>query len=171
MITKVKITLLLSALSLQACSLFPYEDKFGCNRGDNLGKCVSAQEAYEEMTTGESSAPYMKPYSEQNNDEKDKPGSSPDAVNTSPTTSNGLSGYDQYLDANYNEVANLLDKPVTPIIKPVKTAELLVLPYSNTEKVLKGERYINVILEEPSFILGDYLKKQPVQMKSLFNEL
>jgi conjugal transfer pilus assembly protein TraV len=175
MINKVKITLLLSALSLQACSLFPYEDKFGCNRGDNLGKCVSAIEAYEEITTGKSSAPYMKPYSEQNHDNEEQAFDSVETVKTSPSivtpTSRGLSGYDKYLDANYTEVASLLDSPITPIIKPVKTAELLIIPYSNSAKVLKGERYINVILEDPSFILGDYLKKQPIQMKSLFNEL
>lgn len=167
-----KLTLLtiLSVSMLQACSLFPYEDKFGCNRPDNLGKCISPAEAYEEITSGQSTHPHMQPYSEQNKDEKNN-GRTQKAPTPPPITVSSVHpGYDQYLDSSYSKIAGLLNEPVTPVIKPVQTAEMLILPYSDTANILKGERYIHVILETPKFILGDYLKKQPIHLKSLFNE-
>jgi len=166
---------------MQGCSLFPYEDKFGCNRPNNMGKCVSGMEAYEEMTTGENKAPYAKPYSLQTDEER-AAGSGENALPTEsegghtdvqglnevlPKRVNGAH-YDTYVDANYKEVAELVDQPVTPIVKPVKTAELLFLPYSDQARVLKGERIVTVILEEPKFVLGDYLKKKPIIMATPF---
>lgn len=163
---------------IQGCSIFPYEDKFGCNRPNNMGKCVSATEAYDEMTTGESKAPYAKPYSKQTDEERAagegdaqntqaSHGSAPSSATSLPKRVNGAQ-YDAYLDANYKEVAELVDAPVTPMVKPVKTAELLFLPYSDQSRVLKGERIVTVILEEPKFVLGDYLKKKQIIMATPF---
>ncbi|MEY8201158.1 MAG: TraV family lipoprotein, partial [Colwellia sp.] len=161
-----KISIFITVINLQACSIFlPYEDEFSCNKQDNLGKCVSAEEAYIEMTTGESSAPYMKPHSEKSSDDIEDEKNSYSSQNT--YRNNG--GYSSYLDAQYEEVAGLLTDNVTPIIKPVKTAELLILPYSENRNILKGERFINVILEDPGFVMGDYLKKKPTHINTLFS--
>lgn len=165
----VKIFLVAAALQLQACaSLFPYEDKFACERPDNLGKCVSATQAYEEITTGKSAGEHMQPYSEQDDSEHKHTDESVQAPDDTPKASD--IGYDRYLDANYSEVAALIDEPITPLVKPVMTAEMLVMPYSDSPKVLKGERFINVIVEDPTFILGNYLRKQTVSVPSIFTD-
>lgn len=164
-IAKITPFLLLTTIT-QGCSwLFPYEDEFACKRPDNLGKCVSPMEAYDEITTGVSKAEYMKPASEKTKSDNSK---SKKQLKNQP--SHVKNGYDRYLDSNYSEVADLLEQPITPLVKPVVTAEMLVLPYSDSAKVLKGERYINIIVEDPSFILGDYLKKKANSIPSIFSD-
>lgn len=159
----------IALLQLTACaSLFPYEDKFACERPDNLGKCVSPSEAYEEITTGKSAGKYMKPHSEQNDSDEEE--FDEVQVLRDQLANEYGDGYDRYLDANYSEVAALIDEPVTPLVKPVMTAEMLIMPYSDSAKVLKGERYINIIVEDPTFVLGNYLKKKTLTVPSLFTE-
>jgi len=164
-----RLAVIIVVLQLQACaSLFPYEDKFACQRPDNLGKCVSPMEAYEEITTGKSAGNYVKPASEQE-DSDDQDYREIQALRDE-LANEFEGGYDRYLDANYSEIAALIDEPVTPLVKPVMTAEMLIMPYSDAPKVLKGERFINIIVEDPTFILGNYLKKKTISVPSIFTE-
>ncbi|NQY62906.1 MAG: TraV family lipoprotein [Alteromonadaceae bacterium] len=164
-------------LILSGCSaLFPYDDEFVCKRPDNLGKCISSSEAYEEIINGDDTSPYLSPVSEVEEQQSSTKQKNSDikaktyAVNTNAVNSS-RGGYERYLDANYKEIAELVERPITPLVNKAEVIEMLVLSYpTNNGKRLKGERYINVINNNPKFVLGKYLKKKPIAIESLFDK-
>jgi len=165
-ILKLKLILIISISLLSGCTaLIPYEDEFACKRPNNMGKCISTEAAYKELTTGESIAPYAKPASQQDDDD-DK--SNSNDKNDSIKMPN--SGYDQYLDANYKETANLIKGGITPIISSGDTIKIVLVPNRVTERMLLSERIMYVIIEEPEFVMGDYLLKKHIPATSLFGE-
>ncbi|WP_339145176.1 type IV conjugative transfer system lipoprotein TraV [Pseudoalteromonas galatheae] len=152
--------------SLSACSLAPYEEDFACRKKDQLGKCISMQQAYEEAVTGEEIYPPMKPASEQ--DSENINNSLP--LENGKSNSHGNLAYDRYVNSYYNEISSLVDKPVTPMVKQAKTVRTLILPYSNSsDNSLYMERYIYSIVEENQFVLGQYLMKMPQPVEPLIN--
>lgn len=163
----------LAILLLSACSsLIPYEDEFACNRPDNMGKCINTEDAYLEAVSGESNTPYAKPASELDSDESNHA-----KVNNSNSKSNGNhghltsnSGYLEYLDANYRETARLLDSAITPVTSSGDTIKIILVPNKITSKVMLSERTMYVIIEEPEFIMGDYLSPKVKPIKGLFGE-
>jgi conjugal transfer pilus assembly protein TraV len=160
-----KLILILSLSLLSGCSmLIPYEDEFACKRSDNMGKCISTEEAYKELTTGTDLAPYAKPASQQDDDDESKSLSKMKKVD-SPN-----SGYNQYIDANYKETAKLLKAGITPILSSGETIKIVLVPNRVTERMLLSERIMYVIIEEPEFIMGDYLIKKHIPATSLFGE-
>tara|TARA_B110000196_G_C21150544_1_gene669356 strand:+ start:1118 stop:1636 length:519 start_codon:yes stop_codon:yes gene_type:complete len=164
--------LVLSVLAfLNGCSaFFPYEDEFACKRPDNLGKCISSAEAYEEIKNGDDSSPYIRPASEVEDDDNEQP-INPNKKVSSDKVNESRVGYERYIDANYKEIAELVEKPITPLVNQAEVIEMLVLSYpSDSGKRLKGERYINVINNNPKFVLGDYLKKKPIAIETLFEK-
>jgi len=150
--------------NIYGCAMFfPYDQDPKCPSGENFGRCVNSMDAYDSIATG---ATY--PGKNKNKDkERDGDENSKDAetkIYNSPE-----SGYQAYVDANYRQSARMLDAPVTPLLKDSEVLEILVMPRSSDDrKVLFGQRYVHVIIETPSFILGDYLKVKKVPLTSHF---
>ena len=166
-ILNLKIILLFSLLS-GCSSLIPYEDEFACKRSDNMGKCISTEEAYKELTTGDSVTPYAKPASQQ--EEDDDSGNNKVSSISNNEVNEPNSGYNQYLDANYKETASLLKSGITPILSSGDTIKIVLVPNRVTERMLLSERTMYVIIEEPKFLMGDYLLKKHIPITSLFGE-
>lgn len=161
------LSVLVVCMTLNACAfMFPYEDEFACKRPDNLGKCVSSTEAYEQIKNQDDSAPYLKPASEQDEDEQEN-----HIEKTKLKINESRAGYERYLDRQYQAQADLIEQPVTPLVNRAEVVEILILAYpSENGTRLMGERYINVINNKPKFVLGDYLKKKPVALENLFDK-
>lgn len=148
------------------CSfMFPYENEFACPRKNHMGKCVSSMDAYEEATTGVSKGPWAKSASEKDDD--DLPANQASALR--PDLSGANDGYMSYVRENYRQQAKLLEKPVTPLIKTPDVLEVLILSHPSADsRTLWGNRYVHIIVEDASFIMGDYLKKKMIPVEDLF---
>lgn len=169
-IVNLKIILIISISLLNGCSaLVPYEDEFACKRPDNMGKCISTEDAYKELRTGNDVAPYAKPASQQEDDVEvdEKEVSNQNKVKFSILPD---SGYDQYIDANYKETAKLLKEGVTPILSSGDTIKIVLAPNRLSERILISERIMYVIIEEPKFIMGNYLIKKHIPATTLFGD-
>lgn len=170
-IFNLKLILVISITLLSGCSsLVPYEDEFACKRPDNMGKCISTEDAYKELRTGNDIAPYAKPASKQDDEDDSKSKeqlNSQDKVNPVKLPN---SGYDQYLDANYKETAKLLKEGITPILSSGDTIKIVLVPNRVTERMLLSERVMYIIIQEPEFLMGDYLLKKHIPATTLFGE-
>jgi conjugal transfer pilus assembly protein TraV len=135
---------LLLALLLSGCASFvPYDNEFSCRSTDTSGKCLDMQTAYDKATAGINST-------------SPPPAAKPDA-------------YTDYVQSYYAEIASLVDKPITPMVKQAKTVRTLILPYpgKGDTKTLWMERYAYTIVEEPDFVLGQYLTRKVKLMENL----
>ena len=189
-----KLTLLLAISLLGGCSLVPYENEFSCNLQDNFGKCISVEDAYEEAVTGVEKYPHMTRASEQARqaraDRTDKltgpqrVKEHPIAVSASdstptPTTeanpsfSPPQSAYSGYRDQVYNQLGTMIQAPRTPMIKPPRSVRTMILPYSSELKRnrLYMPRFVYSIVEEPRFVMGQYLYKKPELTDSLIDQV
>jgi conjugal transfer pilus assembly protein TraV len=139
------ILLFVLAILLTGCaSVFnPYESDFQCPETDR-GKCVSVQDAY-----GES---MQKNLSKENKEE----------MKSGKTKESDASGSqdkkNDYQEALYKELAGLLKEPITPVVAPPKVMRVLLLPYKGDANELYMLRYIYFFVEEPRWILGNYLQ-------------
>ncbi|MEO0880933.1 MAG: TraV family lipoprotein, partial [Pseudomonadota bacterium] len=68
-------------------------------------------------------------------------------------------GYEGYQQAQYDQLAALIEAPVTPMVAPAKTIRTLILPYADKASGarLYMPRFVYSVLEQPRFVLGDYL--------------
>lgn len=165
-----KILVISLCLAIQGCAfMFPYEDEFACQRPDNLGKCVSSTQAYEQIKNEDDSAPYLKPASEQNSEDIENQAQY--ELQRQYQVSESRAGYERYLDSQYLAQAQLIEQPIKPLVNQTEVIEILVLAYPAEQGTrLMGERYINVINNAPKFIFGDYLKPKPVAIENLFDK-
>jgi hypothetical protein len=173
----VKMVVLSGFVALSGCAaLIPYEEEFACKRPNNMGKCIDTESAYAEIMSGESNTPFAKPYSDLEDGESNQaPSKNDTGVNTSVTVGSAPqlsanSGYNQYLDANYKETAKLLNAGVTPVLSGGDTIKIVLLPNSITNRTLLSERTMYVIIEQPEFIMGDYLIPKSKPIIDLFGE-
>ena len=173
-----KFLIIFICVAVTGCSsIVPYEENFACRKKDNLGKCIGMQDAYEEAITGEEQHPYIKPASEANSEDMITY-----AAQKKSSIQTKSSAYLSYIDAYYNELSSIVNKPVSPMIKQAKTIRTLILPYvgtsysgssysgksyTGTKKTLWMERYAYTIVEEPNFILGQYLLKKKPPLETL----
>ncbi|MBQ4839840.1 type IV conjugative transfer system lipoprotein TraV [Pseudoalteromonas luteoviolacea] len=157
-----KVLIVVLCIAMGGCSLVPYEEDFACRKKDGLGKCISMHEAYDEAVAGVERHPPMVPASEQEDD------TAQDKVITAPPISKSGS-YDQYIESYYKEIGAIVARPVTPMVKQAKTIRTLVLPYSGTshDNTLWMERYAYSIIDEPAFVMGQYLTKKPDLLESI----
>ncbi|NPV76224.1 MAG: TraV family lipoprotein [Anaerolineae bacterium] len=162
-----KFALIMLCFASTGCSfMFPYENEFACPRKNHMGKCVSSMAAYEEATTGVSQGPWAKAASE-----RDKESSEDETEKNSetPPGPGPIDGYSAYVSENYRQQAKLLEQPVTPILKTPDVLEILILSHpSEDSRTLWGNRYVHIIVEESSFVMGDYLKKKMIPVEDLF---
>jgi conjugal transfer pilus assembly protein TraV len=139
------VLLFVLAILLTGCAsvLNPYESDFQCP-GTDRGKCVSVQDAYGEST--------KKNLSIENKDEVKSEKPQEGGVLESQHKKNN-----DYQEALYKELAGLLKEPLTPIVAPPKVMRVLMLPYKGDANELYMIRYVYFFVEEPKWILGDYL--------------
>lgn len=189
-----KLTLCLALAVLGGCSLVPYENEFSCSLEDNFGKCISVAEAYEEAVTGVEKYPHMVRASEKNRQAravrehdisgpqraKEQPmGRSARTTERSTAPDAGIamsspaSAYSGYRDQVYDQLGTMVQAPRTPMIKPPRAVRTMILPYSSELKQnrLYMPRYIYSIVDEPKFVMGQYLIKTPELTDSLIDQV
>jgi len=115
--------------------LNPYASEFQCPLTDK-GECIKLKEAYEKTL-------------------KDEPkvDNTPDKIEKS---SNVLNSYnEEYL----KKITKLLSEPETPMIVGPKVVRVLFFPYESEESILMMPRFAYFFLDEPKWIIGNYLMK------------
>lgn len=145
---------------LTACSFYPYQNKVACRLSDTSGKCISVQDAYDEAVTGIETYPHLK----KGKQTKKKKAISSN-VKSHPTSSESnqepSARAENYITAKYNELAKLIKAPITPMLSPPKTVRTLIISYSkhNDRTILYMPRYVYSIVEDATFVMGDYLNQ------------
>ncbi len=189
-----KLTLCLVLSVLGGCSLVPYENEFSCNLQDNFGKCISVEAAYEEAVTGVEKYPHMTRASNQARQaraERNESVSGPQRAKEQPiavsssqlerlpspaagtTATAPASAYSGFRDQVYDQLGTLIQAPTTPMIKPPRSVRTMILPYSSELKRnrLYMPRFVYSIVEEPRFVMGQYLYKKPELTDSLIDQV
>lgn len=130
------ITILLAGYFLSGCALLvPYDSKFACEKTDDYGRCINVNEAYDDALAPSQST--------------DNPNAKDDDV---------VAARAAYKAAEYREMANLINDPVTPIIQPPKLLRTLVVAYpGENQRTLYSPRWLFYVVEDATFVLGDYL--------------
>ncbi len=142
------LTSLFIAMSAAACAVLPYEDDFAC-KNEDFGQCIHPENAYRDAvgaTVGSDAS-------------RGNVSANPKRREARKYQANH--GYDGYQDAVYRQLASIVDAPVTPMIAPAKTVRTLILPYADKDGAgrLYMPRFVYSVLEQPRFVLGDYLSR------------
>ena len=145
-----RLTGLAVLIPLSACaSIFSaYDSDFSCKNSDH-GGCTHPLEAYEEARN-ETVRSHSHAGLEIVAEELD--GSDHQHVLN-------RSGFETYQEQTYREFEALIAEPGTPTLAPAKTVRTLILPYGDPKggQRLYMPRYIYSVLENPRFVLGNYL--------------
>ena len=142
-------------------TLVPYDSHFMCDKNVDFGKCQSVSAAYEEALAGPPPAqPQNHPDAWQYREGHKSTGiklkrNSRGGVQAQTAS---MTGHDMYKDAQYRQLAQLLEAPATPLVRPPKTLRTLIVSYPSSE-TLYMPRYIIYFAEEARFVLGDYLNQ------------
>ncbi len=140
-------------ISLSSCaSIFStYDSEFSCKNEDH-GGCTHPLEAYEQART-EGVTDFSAAPAELKEEELD---------GSHRHHSLTRSPFHTYQEQTYKELEALVADPDTPILAPAKTVRTLILPYGdpNGGQRLYMPRYIYSVLENPRFVLGNYLIKR-----------
>ena len=138
-----RLAALTASLALSGCAVVaPYDSNFSCPGNTEYGKCTSMQGAYSEALGGD-----VVP--EPREGERDKKSSK---RGTSPSAPPALS---RYKEAEYAELAKLIEEPVTPIVKPPEVLRTLIIGYGTNDKTFYAPRHIFYFASEAGFVLGD----------------
>jgi len=124
---------------LSGCSLTPYKSSFQCPDVDK-GKCIAVKDAYRESLNGSGSS-----------GSKDAGKKAPKNMESSQDTA-----ADMYKENLQKELAHLMEKPITPVIIPPKVMRVLILPYPD-RSLLYMPRYVYMMINEPEWVMGNYL--------------
>jgi conjugal transfer pilus assembly protein TraV len=124
----------LAALCLSGCWLNPYSSEFNCPKTAN-GKCISVSDAYTESLK---------------NDPQGK-------TTTGPDQAAKGAAFSVYEEELFRKMTAMIKEPATPIVNPGTVLRGLVLYYSGEERELYSHRYVFFFVDEPRFVLGDYL--------------
>ncbi|CDT76396.1 TraV family lipoprotein [Vibrio crassostreae] len=154
-------------LSLTGCSFLPFNDESACVLEGNYGQCINGEQAYEEAVSGEE---IFGNYIGEDGISDNEPGSIPANSESSngelPIHNDKFShvkdkSFIRLKDSVYNEIKQMVDQPVTPMLRPTKVVSTLVLNYqSNGDKTtMYGHRYVYSILKDSEFILNQYMLK------------
>ncbi|WP_257291439.1 TraV family lipoprotein [Endozoicomonas sp. ONNA1] len=157
------ISLIVFSFVISGCNILPYESEFGCRLEDNYGKCASMEEAYKEAVTGEPQGELIVPASQKGNStSKNEAQKSSNGSDNSPVVP-AEQPYPNYRDSVYKELSTLIQHPQTPMLRAPETIRTLVLSYSpgTRKQVLYMPRFIFSVIEEPEWVLGQYLHKKP----------
>ncbi len=109
-------------------SLFnPYESTFQCPPTDP-GKCLPIKEAYKESL-----------------------------MESQNVTRSSVESFDiksLYYQEKFKLLRELIEEPEPPIIKPPKILRVLVLSYVGEENEFYGWRYVYLMVDEPTWVIG-----------------
>lgn len=153
-----KVSLLLLSLVLTGCSIVPYQNEFTCRNKTEFGKCLDVQGAYQEAVVG---GPHAK---------QDAQTSEELLAGASDLSD---SSFNNYRSSVYQELQTLIKSPGTPVLKPDKLLRTLILPYSDVSdrQTLYMPRFVYSVVEESSWVMGEYLNKAPaVHMKKIIEK-
>jgi conjugal transfer pilus assembly protein TraV len=139
----------------------PYPEKFGCKNSDH-GVCIHPETAYEDAVAGRTSRsdPAV------TNDKRllRSKGHEHSSATPVPSARAGRAAlapdaYAGYRDSLYRELQDLIEQPVTPMLKAPRTVRTLILPYADRQRPerLYMPRYVFSILDRPEWVVGDYL--------------
>ncbi len=128
--------------------LNPYSSDFTCPLTDK-GECIKLKDAYEKSLKqeAEQTAERMAALKEINVYEE-AGGNPPQSQET------------RYRGEMFKKLADLLSEPETPVIVTPKVMRVLFLPYKADGNVLMMPRFAYFFLDEPQWVLGDYLYKE-----------
>ncbi len=154
--------LIMVVLLLQGCSVLnPYESESPCGSG-NYGTCDNLSESYEHTLNGDGS--YIDAMSEpeeageseeENGDVEVNDGEDEPKQELVAPTEKSL-----YTANLYRELREMIDEPVTPIVKNAKSVRVMLYEYSQDGSRLWMPRAAYFIAEEPRFVMGRYLREQ-----------
>lgn len=140
-------TILAAGLLLSGCAVLnPYEDSFQCPNTED-GLCVDLPTAYD-IATGDVKVT-----------EEEKGRKNIITFERTAGEETTSASETEYKASLYKELKGLLDQPATPMIKPPKIMRVLIMPYKDTTGALMMSRHIYLMLDEPTWVVGDYLNK------------
>ena len=170
--------IVLAFIFTAGCSiLMPYKSEFQCPDKDP-GKCVTVKEAYRESKGFVRSSPSRdeedgkKDHGFVDDDDvlldpsEEEPGrvsstgkdtektESPEVSEQAETVSSDED--DMYRASLQKELTELIQMPVTPVVIPPRVMRILVLPYPEGDR-LYMPRYIYLMVDDPEWVLGNYL--------------
>lgn len=160
---KLKMMSLSFCMLLQACAMLPYENDYSCHLKDNYGKCIGVEDAYQEAVTGKSQGAPLVPGSKQKKHHRSEPSQQThDTLIANPAYSN-------YRTHTYEALSRLIEQPKTAMLKPPVTIRTLILAYApdDHKETLYMPRYIYSVIDDPQWVLGQYLVKTPQISASL----
>jgi len=130
---------------LSGCSILnPYKGSFECPDYNN-GKCTSVKNAYEE-DIGRKQAGMV----------PDKSKGDSKVTSVDPRGSET-----EYQKEVYGKLSRLLKSPKTPMVAPPKVMRVLLMPYKGDNSELYMSRYAYFMVDDPKWIMGDYLTDDP----------
>ncbi|MDJ0277719.1 TraV family lipoprotein [Sphingomonas sp. 2R-10] len=138
-------------------TLSPYAENFSCKNSDH-GQCIAPDKAYADAVAGR--APRSDPAVTR---DKALLGEAPvEPARQRPRKVGDpavATAYQGYRDSVYRELQGLVDRPVTPMLRPGRTVRTLILPYADRERPdrLYMPRYVYSVLDAPQWVVGDYL--------------
>lgn len=144
-------------------ALNPYKEDFRCKTPDDAGNCVDTRTAYDDAkgTISLGNKKGDKSSTDCVDCEKDGPQKRKNNWDKKPATSN--KGEAAYQDAQYQKLAELLEQPQTPIMKPPKLMRVLVLSYQGPDE-LYMPRYTYMKVEEAKWVFGSDVHVRPEDM-------
>ena len=159
------ISLALFVAMFTGCSVMPYENEFACRAEDNFGKCVDVAGAYQEAVTGIERGDKLIAGEPQRTSAR---GDIDTEAPTDPTATT-QTAYSNYRAAVYAELGELVRAPVTPMVRPPQAMRTLVVSYSkgNRKTRLYMPRYVYTLVEGPSWVMGEYLDREPKPVPTL----
>lgn len=141
---KIMLIIMLTIFSLSGCAylgdklLNPYASEFQCPVTDK-GECIKLKDAYEKSLRQRTPEAEINIYKE------------------GETKSQTQGSETQYQDAMYKKLKDMLNDPETPLLVTPKVVRVLFLPYQSDGNVLMMPRYAYFFLDEPQWVLGNYL--------------
>jgi conjugal transfer pilus assembly protein TraV len=149
----------LFGLGLQSCATLkdvvnPYDEQFHCRAKDTEGNCVDTPTAYQD-------ARYPQPAIEEDPVKTDgKVYLFGSAISEGqPIPAPPISAKDAAKASQYKSIADLLDNPEAPLLKPPKILRILILPYKGEKNELFMTRYAYLEVEKASWVLTDIKEK------------
>jgi conjugal transfer pilus assembly protein TraV len=167
-----KCLIIITMLCLGGCGaiLNPYKDDFSCPDYDK-GKCIKVEGAYKEslqkkknnqLNEKENKAACEKCRKEakNNNVSEDTYCTACFASETKESADKHIttaSSATMYQKAVNKKLATMLKEPNTPLITPPQVIRVLVLPYKGDMSELYMMRYIYLLIDDPQWVVGNYL--------------
>ena len=143
---------------LQGCSfLNPYDSESMCAGLQDYGDCVPVEEAYKQAVSGK------KRVIKTGNEVEE--GEEPSRIIAEQTDELG-----EYQRSYFERLKKVIEEPQAPLIKQPKAIRGLILPYG--KKTLYTARHVYIMVEDPTFILGDYMARPKQKFRtSLINPI